>query len=156
MSQKPVFLTPEGLAKLEDELEHLRNVRRPEIAQKIHRAMEMGSIANDPEYEDAKNEQGFVEGRILTLEKIINNAEIISKEEAPPEWVKLGAKVRVINQNGDNEEFTIVGSAEANPSMGTISNESPVGKALLGRRVGEEVQVLVPAGVLRFTVVAIE
>lgn len=156
MSQKPVFLTPEGLAKLEDELEHLRNVRRPEIAQKIHRAMEMGSIANDPEYEDAKNEQGFVEGRILTLEKIINNAAIISKEEAPPEWVKLGAKVRVINQDGDSEEFTIVGSAEANPSMGTISNESPVGKALLGRRVGEEIQVLVPAGVLRFTVVAIE
>lgn len=156
MSQKPVFLTPEGLAKLEEELEYLRTVRRPEIVEQIQRAKEIGGTTNNAEYEDAKNEQGFVEGRIRTLANIVKNATIISKEAAPPEWVKLGSTVRVLNQKGDPEQFIIVGSAEANPSLGKISNESPVGKALLGRRIGEEIQVLVPAGVFRFTVVAIE
>lgn len=156
MSEKPIFLTQEGLAKLDEELEHLLTVRRQQVADQIHRAKELGGTANNAEYDDAKNEQGFVEGRILTLEHIVKNATVISKDQAPSEWVKLGCKVTLLNQEGTEEHFSIVGSAEANPREGRISNESPVGRTLLGKRIGEAVQVMVPAGVLTFTVIAIE
>ena len=150
---KPVPLTPEGLAKLERELDYLRTVRRQEVADRIHQAKELASTQNNAEYDDAKNEQAFVEGRILTLEKMIQNAVII--EERHSSRVELGSKVSVVNADGKEEHYTIVGSAEASPKDGRISNESPVGRALLGKSVGEEVQVQVPAGVLRLTITTI-
>lgn len=155
MSQKPVFLTAEGLAKLQAELEHLCNVRRPEVADKIHRAMEMGGTTNNAEYDDAKNEQAFVEGRIRTIEQMIKNATLIRPEASPGGTVGLGSKVKVLDQNGELAKYWIVGSAEAHPQDGKISNESPVGQALLGKRVGDEVTVVVPAGVLKLKIVEI-
>jgi transcription elongation factor GreA len=153
MVSKPVPLTREGLAKLEQELEYLRTVRRQEVADRIHQAKELASTQNNAEYDDAKNEQAFVEGRILTLEKMVQNAVII--EERHSSRVELGSTVSVVNASGKEEHYTIVGSAEASPRDGRISNESPVGRALLGKSVGEEVQVQVPAGVLRLTITAI-
>jgi len=153
MAEKQVFLTTEGLARLEAELEYLRTVRRPEVAEKIHRAKELGTV-NNAEYDDAKNEQAFVEGRILNLERMLKNAAIIPAA-APSDVVRVGSRVTVRNQEGELETYTIVGSAEANPSRGLISNESPVGHALLGKKAGEEVLVQAPAGLLRLTVVEI-
>ena len=154
MVSKPVPLTREGLAKLERELEYLRTVRRQEVAGRIHQAKELASTQNNAEYDDAKNEQAFVEGRILALEKMVQNAVII--EEHHSSRVELGSKVSVVTADGKEEHYTIVGSAEASPKDGRISNESPVGRALLGKSVGEEVQVQVPAGVLRLTITAID
>ena len=154
MAEKGNFLTPEGLAKLEEELQHLRTVRRQEVAEKIQKAKELRSTVSSPEYEDAKNEQGFVEGRILELERIIKNAVIIHPEAA--DLVQLGSKVTVRHQDGSEEHYTLVGSIEVNPGKGKISNESPVGKALLGKRVGNEVKVTVPAGVLKLTITEIK
>jgi transcription elongation factor GreA len=147
------FLTPEGLIKLEEELEYLRTVRRQDVAEKIQQAKELRSAVNSPEYEDAKNEQGFIEGRILVLEKLIKNAVIIHHETA--DLVELGSKVAVRHQDGSEENYTIVGSAEASPVEGKISNVSPVGKALMNKRVGDEVEVEVPAGVLKVKIVGI-
>ncbi|KKM17523.1 hypothetical protein LCGC14_1674920 [marine sediment metagenome] len=155
MAGKPVPLTKEGLAKLQRELDHLINVRRAEIAQRIHEAREMVGAQNTPEYEDSRNEQAFVEGRILTLETIIQNALMI--EEAHDHLrVSLGSAVTVQNHKGETETYTIVGSAEADPKGHRISNESPVGEALLGKSVGDEVQVQAPAGSLRWTIVNID
>ena len=153
MPERENFLTPEGLTKLEEELEYLRTVRRQGVAEKIQQAKELRSAVNSPEYEDAKNEQGFVEGRILALEKIIKNAIIIHHEAA--DLVELGSKVTVRHQDSSEENYTIVGSAEVNPGEGKISNVSPVGKALIGKRVGDEVEVSVPAGVLKVRIVGI-
>jgi len=151
MTQKSVFLTKEGLAQLESELEYLRNVKRQEVAQRIHQAKELANPDHNAEYDDAKNERAFVEGRILTLENMIKNAIIID-ESAGKETVGLGSRVVVINQDGEEERYTIVGSAEVNPREGKISNESPVGRALLGKRIGDQVQVAAPAGVIKLTV----
>ena len=153
--QKEVFLTPEGLEKLKAELEHLRSVRRQQVADQIHRAKELGGTVDNAEYDDAKNEQAFVEGRILTLEKMIQNATLIQEEKTPSSSVRLGSKVTVRSRGSDKEYYTIVGSAEANPGEGKISNESPVGKALMGKRVGDEVEVRAPAGALKLKIVAI-
>ncbi|MGD0766260.1 MAG: transcription elongation factor GreA [Dehalococcoidia bacterium] len=156
MPDKPVPLTKEGLAKLEKELDYLRSVRRQEVAARIHAAKELASTQNNAEYEDAKNDQAFVEGRILTLEKIIQNAEIINEEEAHrSKKVQLGSKVTVLTPKGTKETYTIVGSAEAEPKEGRISNESPVGQALLGKGVGDAIQVQVPAGAIRLTITGI-
>lgn len=154
MATKPVPLTKEGLAKLQDELDHLVNVRRAEIAQRIHDAKEMVGPANTPEYEDARSEQAFVEGRILTLEQLIQNAEVI-EEEHDSHRVGLGSNVTVEDHKGKKQTYVIVGSAEADPKEHRVSNESPVGQALLGKGVGEEVQVEAPAGKLRWTIVSI-
>jgi transcription elongation factor GreA len=155
MPSKPVPLTKEGLAKLEQELEYLTNVRRAEVAQRIHDAKELVGAQNTPEYDDARNEQAFVEGRILTLENIIQNATII-EEAHDHQRVSLGSTVTVNNHRNEREQYTIVGSAEADPKAGKISNESPVGTALLGKSVGDEVQVHAPAGILRWTIVEID
>ncbi len=154
MEQKKIHITPEGLAKLESELNHLVSVRRPEVAEKIKRAREMGSTENNAEYDDAKNDQAFVEGRILTLENTVRNAVTI---ESPivPGVVELGSKVLIQNQDGKIDQFTIVGSAEANPTEGKISNESPVGHALLGKKTGEEIEVSTPAGLLKLQILEI-
>ncbi len=156
MAQKEVFLTPEGLEKLKAELEHLRSVRRQQVADQIQRAKELGGTVDNAEYDDAKNEQAFVEGRILTLEKMLKNASIIQEEKAPSSSVRLGSKVTVRSKGGEKELYTIVGSAEANPGEGKISNESPVGKALMGKRVGDEVEVRAPAGARKLKITAIE
>ncbi len=151
MGQKRILVTKEGLAKLQSELEHLVSVRRQEIANKIKRAREMGGTENNAEYEDAKNDQAFVEGRILTLENIVKNASVI-ESPALAGVVEMGDKVLIQNQDGKIEQFAIVGSTEANPVEGKISNESPVGKALLGKKIGDEVKVSTPAGVLKLTI----
>ncbi|UCH50711.1 MAG: transcription elongation factor GreA [Chloroflexota bacterium] len=151
MNQKKILITKEGLAKLQSELDHLLSVRRQEIASKIKRAREMGGTENNAEYEDAKNEQAFVEGRILMLENIVKNATAI-ESPALAGVVEIGNKVLIQNQDSKIEQFAIVGSAEANPVEGKISNESPVGKALLGKKIGDEVEVATPAGVLKFLI----
>lgn len=156
MSEKEIFLTPEGLAKLEEELEHLLTVRRQEVADKIQQAKELRSSVISPEYEEAKNEQGFVEGRILEVERIVKNATIIRHEDVNTEFVEVGNEVRVQLQDGSEEHYTIVGSAEANPGEWRISNESPMGKALLGKRVGDEVEVEAPAGLLKLRILEIK
>ena len=153
MVEHPVLLTQEGLAKLEDELEFLKTVRRPQVAERIRQAKELASTQNNAEYDDAKNEQAFVEGRILTLEKMIQDATIIDEQQAHhAKEVQIGSTVTVVEDKDKKQVFTIVGSAEADPKQGKISNESPVGVALLGKRVGDEVQVKVPKGILRFTI----
>jgi len=156
MPQKEFLITPEGLAKLEAELEFLRTVRRREVAERIQRAKEMGGTENNAEYDNAKDEQAFVEGRILTLENMVKQATIIPPDHQSSDRVGLGCTVTVRNQDGQVEHYTIVGSAEANPNDGKISNESPVGRALLGQRVGDEVQVVVPAGTLRLRILEIK
>lgn len=153
MPQKQYFLTPEEHTKREKELEHLLTVRRPEVAEKIRRAKEMGGTDHNAEYEDAKNEQAFVEGHILELEDLLKNAVIIQPEKA--DEVKLGSRVTVVNQDGKRESYTIVGSSEANPGEGKISNLSPVGRALLGKRKGHSVEVPTPAGTIRLRITAI-
>jgi len=151
MGQKKILITQEGLDKLHSELDYLLSVRRQEIAGKIKRAREMGGTENNAEYEDAKNDQAFVEGRILMLENIVKNATVI-ESPAQPGVVEMGDKVLIQNQDGKIEQFTIVGSAEASPVEGKISNESPVGKALLGKKIGDEVEVKTPAGLLKLLI----
>jgi transcription elongation factor GreA len=149
-------MTKEGIERLEKELDHLRGVRRPEVAERIHQAKELASAQNNAEYEEAKNEQAFVEGRIMTLEHLLQNATLIDEEAAHhASRVQLGSTVTLDPHDGKTMEYTIVGPAEARPTEGLISNESPVGRALLGKRVGDEVQVQVPRGVLRLTVTRI-
>jgi transcription elongation factor GreA len=150
--EKGSYLTKEGLARLEAELEELRMVRRLAVAERIQKATELGGTVDNAEYDDSKNEQAFIEGRILTLEKIISNVIIIGGNIAHSDKVQLGGRVTLLNQNGDEEEYTIVGSAEADPGNGRISNESPVGKALLNKKVGEDVQVKTPAGTVTLTI----
>jgi transcription elongation factor GreA len=154
MASKQVPLTKEGLDKLEKELDFLRNVRRAEVAQRIHDAKELVGAQNTPEYEDARNEQAFVEGRILTLENVIQNAVVIEAAH-DHQRVSLGSTVTILDHKGEKCNYTIVGSAEADPKAGRISNESPVGLALLGKGLGDEVQVNAPAGVLRWTILEI-
>jgi transcription elongation factor GreA len=147
MAEKPIFLTPEGRAKLEAELEQLKTVRRGEVAERIHAAKEEGDIMENSAYDEAKNEQAFVEGRIMTIEQMLKNAVMIVETRAR-DSVGLGSYVTVVERGGgDDEMYQIVGSAEADPTRGRISNESPVGRALLGKRAGDEVQVKIPDGV---------
>ena len=156
MVNKEVLLTHEGLKKLEEELEILKTIKRKEIAARIKTAKEFGDISENSEYEEAKNEQAFVEGRIATLEKMLRNARIINELEITTDEVSVGCSVKLLDVE-INDEFTyaIVGSAEADPSQYKISNESPVGKALLGKKAGEVVEINVPAGVLKYKVLEI-
>ncbi len=154
MSQKPVYLTPEGENRLKEELEYLRTVRRPQVAAYIQLAKDGGDIMENAGYDDAKNEQAFVEGRIATLEAMLKNSALI-EESGPSEVVILGSRVKVAEEGGQEEAYRIVGWAEVDPTNGRISNESPLGQALLGHRVGEEVTVQTPDGVRRFKVLEI-
>jgi transcription elongation factor GreA len=158
MSEKEIFLTPEGLKKLEEELNQLKTVKRQEIADKIQEAKESRSAVISPEYEEAKNEQGFLEGRILDIERMIKNAVIIHHEDVKKKGghIELGTKVEIKFADGKKENYTIVGSAEANPSEGKISNESPMGKALINKKVGDEVEFEAPAGKLRLKITEIK
>ena len=149
------YLTREGLVRLEAELEEYRTVRRQRVAERIQKATELGGTVDNAEYDDSKNEQAFVEGRILTLERITGSVIIIGGDAAHSGEVQMGGRVTLLNQNGAEEEYTIVGSPEAAPAQGRISNESPVGKALLKKRVGDEVQVNTPAGTVTLTISSI-
>ena len=156
MKEKEVILTVEGLKKLEDELEQTKSVRRREVAERIRQAIAFGDISENSEYEDAKNEQAFIEGRILTLEKMLRNAIIIDEENLDTEEVSIGSMILLKDLEMDEEfKYTIVGSAEADPGDYKISNESPVGSAILGKPKGSIVEVNVPAGVLKYQIMDI-
>ncbi len=151
---KPIYLTPEGKASLEEELNHLKQVRRPEVASRIQQAKLDGDVSESGEYEDAKNEQAWVEGRIRTLEHMIQHARIIDSPGG--DTIGLGSKVTLRDSHGDEYHWLIVGSAEANPRQSRISNESPVGRALLGHRAGDTVSVETPGGIEQFTILKVE
>lgn len=155
MAEEEIFLTLEGRRKLEEELEYLCTVRRAEVAARIHSAKEEGDIMENAAYDYAKEEQAFVEGRIQALETTLRRATII--EGGSTDMVCLGACVTVMEQGGDTlETYQIVGSVEADPTKGRISNESPIGKALLDHCVGDEVAVSTPGGVLHFQIISID
>jgi transcription elongation factor GreA len=151
--EKPVYVSADGLKKLQAELEELRTTKRTEVAERIHAAMEFGDFTENSELEQAKNDQAFLEGRIMTLEQMIKNAQIID-ETSKHDIVEVGSHVTV-EADGLKEKYTIVGSAEASPQEGKISNESPVGRALQGRRAGETVKVSVPAGTMEMKILAV-
>ncbi|QBS37187.1 MULTISPECIES: transcription elongation factor GreA [Thermaerobacter] len=157
MTDKELLLSAEGLRKLEEELQYLKSVKRREVAQRIKQAREFGDISENSEYEEAKNEQAFVEGRIIELEKMLRNARIVNDDEIDPTKVNIGSTVYLKDvDTGEEVQYTIVGSNEADPAALRISYQSPVGKALFGRSVGEVVEVKVPAGTLRYEIVRIE
>ena len=151
--EKEVLLTLAGLRKLEDELEVLKSLRRREVAQRIKQAIEFGDLTENSEYKDAKNEQAFIEGRILTIEKMLRNARIIDGESAATGEVGVGSTVVLRDvERGDEFEYTIVGSIEADPVNKKISNESPVGRAILGKRRGNVVEINVPVGLVKYQI----
>lgn len=156
MTEKDVFLTAEGLEKLENELDSLKSVKRKEVAERIKQALAFGDISENSEYDQAKNEQAQLEERIVKLENILRNAKLIDEEEITTDVVGVGSRVVVADLEYDDEmEYIIVGSAEADPYNGKISNESPVGSALLGRKSGEEVDVQVPDGIIKYKILSI-
>lgn len=156
MSKKNVYITAEGFEKLERDLEHLRSVRRQEVALRLREAIQGGDeLIDNAEYEAAKNEQAFVEGRIIELERMLAKAQIIEHNKKS-DIVEIGATVTIKEGKKKAETFTIVGAAEANPKDGLISNESPLGSALLSKQVGDAVEVEAPDGVIRFKVVKIK
>ncbi|MBV6396522.1 MAG: Transcription elongation factor GreA [Anaerolineales bacterium] len=148
----PTFLTKEGFQKLQEELDHLRTVKRQEVADRLHEAMEGGELIENAEYEAAKNEQAFVEGRIQELEMILATARVI-EENGKSDVIQVGSTVTIHEEGHPTETFIIVGAAEANPREGKISNESPIGKAILGRKPGETVQVDAPGGHFKVKIV---
>ncbi len=153
---QPTYLTREGLKKLQDELTQLSTVRRREIAERFQQSRERGGTVSNAEYEEANNERSFNEGRIQALENMINNAIIIDEEHGRREAVVVGATVTVQNQQGKAITYTITGSAEAAPAQGKISNVSPIGKSLLGKKVGEVAEVSAPSGKIKLEIIAIE
>ncbi|MBS3938715.1 MAG: transcription elongation factor GreA [Peptococcaceae bacterium] len=158
MSEKEVLITIEGLRKIEEELEQLKSVKRAEVAERIKEAIAHGDISENSEYDDAKNEQAFVEGRILTLERQLRNARVVDISERDHTVVSLGSNVRLYDVDAKEElQYAVVGSAEASPMEMKISNESPVGKALMGKKSGDTIEVVVPSGTtLKYTVLAID
>lgn len=149
------FLTPEGLQKLEEELEFLTTVRRPEVARDIHEAKMDGDVSENAGYEEAKRQQAFLEGRIMTIEALLKNAVLIEPGQSNDTAV-LGAQVTVVEEGFPPETYTIVGSAEANPGNGRISNESPLGKALMGHKAGDRVAYDSPGGPIEMEILEIE
>lgn len=153
---KQVILTCEGLEKLEKELEFLKTVKRREVAEKIKQALSFGDLSENSEYDEAKNEQAQMETRILHVENMLKNAKIIDDDDVSTDVVSLGSKVKVLDVEFDEQVvYTIVGSTEADPAQSKISDESPVGSALLGKKVGDMVDAVVPAGTLQFKILEI-
>lgn len=156
MPEYVTFLTKEGLEKIQQDLQTLRNVRRPQVIKQLQDALEQASALENPDYQVAKNEQAFIEGRIQQLEQILANVVLIEKHESSG-VVELASKVTITEgQDGDPEEYVIVGSAEADPRRGYISNESPLGRVLMGRKVGDWVTVQAPIGEIEFLVRSVE
>ena len=157
MQEKKNILTYEGLKKYEDELTHLKVVRRQEVARKIKEAREQGDLSENAEYDAAKDEQRDIEARIEELEKILKNAEVVDEDEVDLDKISIGCKIKILDIEFNEElEYKIVGSTEANSLKGKISNESPVGKALMGHKVGDKVDVDTQAGVISYKVLEIQ
>jgi transcription elongation factor GreA len=153
MPEKEVFLTAKGLKRLEDELDELKTVKRKEIAARIKQALDFGDISENSEYDQAKNEQAQLEERIAKVESMLRNAILIDEDEIQTDMVGIGSKVLIYDKEYDEDmELIIVGSAEADPSEGMISNESPVGSALLGHKIGDIVEVSVPDGTIEYEI----
>jgi transcription elongation factor GreA len=160
MPEQVTFLTPQGLARVQKELDDLRNIRRPQVIKQLQEALEQASAQatplENPDYDAAKNEQAFIEGRILQLEQIIKTAVIIEEPETR-ETIGLGNKVTITEgRDGPPEHYCIVGSVEADPGHGFISNESPIGRALMGHRAGDRIKVAAPDGEIEFYITAVE
>jgi transcription elongation factor GreA len=154
---KEVILTPEGYEKLKRDIEHLSTEKRREVADRIRVAREFGDIAENAEYDDAKNEQARLEHRIATLEERLRSARVIKKAEVKKDEVSIGSKVKLKDmETNKSVEYHVVGSAEANPAENKLSNESPVGKAIMGRKKGEVVEVAAPRGALKFKILDIK
>ena len=153
---KDVILTPEGLATLKAELDHLSTSRRREIASRIKEAREFGDISENAEYDDAKNEQAMLEARIAALEEKLRSATVVNAAELGTDVVRVGSVVHVKDEAGKSNKYTIVGSAEAKPAEAKLSNESPVGKALVGRKRNDEVTVTTPRGVRKLKITKID
>ena len=154
---KKNILTYQGLQKLEDELQNLKVVRRKEVAQKIKEAREQGDLSENAEYDAAKDEQRDIEARIEQIEKILKNAEVVVEEEVDLDKINIGCQVKILDMEFDEElEYKIVGSTEANSLEGKISNESPVGKALMGAHTGDVVEVEMPSGIMKYKVLEIQ
>ena len=157
MADKKTILTYAGLKALEEELENLKVVKRKEVAAKIKEAREQGDLSENAEYDAAKDEQRDIEARIEEIEKILKNAEVVVEDEVDFDKINIGCSVLVYDKEFDEEiQFKIVGSTEANSLQGKISNESPVGQALLGKKVGDEIQVETQTGVMEYKVLKIE
>lgn len=153
----PTFLTKAGKQKLEDELEYLRVEKRAEVANRLHEAMEGGELIENAEYEAAKNEQAFVEGRIQELEIILASARLIDEKEKDKSGsIQVGSTITISEDGAEPEKYTIVGAAEANPREGKISNESPIGRAILNHHVGEELNVEAPGGTFKVKIIKVE
>lgn len=153
---KEILVTKEGLEKLENELEELKVVRRKEVAEKIKQALAFGDLSENSEYDEAKNEQAQVEARIAQIEGMLKVARVVDDASISTDAVSVGTKVKLLDMEfEEEEEYAIVGSSEADPSQNRLSYESPVGKALLGRKVGEVVEVEVPAGKIQFKILDI-
>jgi transcription elongation factor GreA len=151
------FLTKEGFQKLQDELDHLRTEKRQEVAERLHEAMEGGELIENAEYEAAKNEQAFVEGRIQELDMILATAHLISENGKSKEGlIQVGSTVTIEEDGAAEETYTIVGAAEANPREGKISNESPIGKTVIGHKEGETLQVEAPGGHFKVKIVKVK
>ncbi len=154
--EKDIFFTPEGLEKIENEIEYLKTVRRKEVSERIKVALGYGDLSENSEYDEAKNEQAQVEERIAKLEMMVRNAKIIDEKDLNTDVVNIGSSVKVRELDTmEEDEYTIVGSAEADPLEGKISNESPVGSKLLGNRVGDVVEVEVPDGIIKYEICGI-
>ncbi len=155
--REEVLLTEEGFENLEKELEHLKTVKRRQVAKRIKTAREFGDISENSEYDDAKNEQAFIEGRIKEIQNTLKKARVVKNDEVSDKTVSIGTTVRLKDlDNGEEFSYTIVGAAEADPLNEKISNESPIGKALLGHKVGDEVKVEVPSGILTYQILLIK
>ena len=155
MREEKVMLTEEGLAGLKSEVEELKTVSRPKVLERLRSAKELSDAVDSAEYEYAKNEQAFIEGRILTVERMLKHAEVIPVEKHRPAFVRFGSKVKVLFGESDERQYTILGKAETNPLEGKISNESPIGKALLGKHVGDQFEVDIPRGKVTLKVLSI-
>ena len=155
MTQQETFLTPEGYQKLEEEIEYLKSVRRPEVARAIHEAKMDGDVTENAGYEEAKRQQAFLEGRIMTIDAMLKNAVLI-ESNGPSDKVALGSRVTVAEDGFEPETYAIVGSAEAAPAEGRISNQSPMGKALMGHEIGDRVAFKTPGGMLEVKILSIE
>ena len=156
MAQKQILLTNEGLKALEEEFEYLTKVRRQEVSEKIKVALGFGDLSENSEYDEAKNEQAQVESRIVEVEAMLNNYEIIDESRVSTDTINIGTKVRVLDEEYDEVcEYQIVGSTEANPLKGSISDESPVGKALIGHKVDDVVEVETPGGIVKMRILEI-
>ena len=154
--EKYIFFTPEGLEKIENEIEYLKTVRRKEVSERIKVALGYGDLSENSEYDEAKNEQAQVEERIAKLEMMVRNAKIIDEKDLNTDVVNIGSSVKVRELDTmEEDEYTIVGSAEADPLEGKISNESPVGSKLIGNRVGDVVEVEVPDGIIKYEICGI-